>query len=207
MTNSIIAIKGNHFDRAAEVFKTFGYIDLANDLNFENLEDLYTYCSSNVVSFSDRAITLRGIWLSNSWTIIFDPETIDFADDAALSEISALLDAEVFTFVIQTTSGSFGFAKYKATKLRSFFSSGGVVDDNFGTPMIEENGLNINARVFVDEIAGLANKLGINFDDGHAQNITLKQLGYSEELEKELQKFESLRQSPPAAAKPWWKFW
>ncbi|OOQ57945.1 hypothetical protein [Mucilaginibacter pedocola] len=209
MTNSIIAIKGEHLNRAAEIFEAFGYVGQPNDLNFGKLEELYAYCSSNMDNFSDQEISLRGIWQDNGWTIIFDPETIDFANEEALSKISGLLGSEVFTFVIQTTSGSFGFSKYAPTNLRSFFSSGRIVDPNYGTPLPEEEGLNINEQVFIDDITSLAGKLGIDIEGQKAKNITLKQLGYSDQLKKELEAFESPteQRSPTAEAKPWWKFW
>lgn len=208
MTNSILAIKGNHLDKQSDIFDAFRYTDLHQDKPFDYLSDMYTYVFDNYFNFSDRDVALRGIWVDSDWTIICDPETVDFLDDAALVKISEKLDSDVMTFLIQTTSGSFGFAKYNRFKQRHFFSVAGNLTDNTGIPLPEESGLNINGQIFADDITSLAHRLGIDFEKTVKQMCIAKQLGYNEELKKELALYKSAQPKAPAKkTKPWWKPW
>jgi hypothetical protein len=208
VTNSILAIKGNHLDKQIDIFNTFRYNDLHLDNPFDNLSDMYAYLVDNYFSFSERDIALRGIWVDNNWTMICDPETVDFLNDAALVKISEILDSDVMTFLIQTTSSSFGFARYNRFRQRHFFSVAGNLTSNEGIPLPEETGLNINEQIFANDIISIAHKLGIDFEKTAKQTCIAKQLGYSEELKKELELFNSARlKTPTKKTTPWWKLW
>ncbi len=208
MTNSAIIIKGNHLDKVSEIFECFKYNDLGQDRAFENADKFNEYLFDNYFEFANREIALRGLWVDNGWTIISDPEMVDTVDDEALLRLSNKLNSEVQTFIIQTTSGSFGFAKYDKIKQRHFFSSNGEVTDNLGTPLTEEQGLNLNEKVFVDDILKLANNFGIDLEGKSVKSYIVKQLGYSDEMKKELEQFNQVQTNQKTdTKKPWWKIW
>ena len=179
-SNSIIGIKGNHLNRLNEIFETFNYIDLNNDKRFDSLDELENYLFKNYFDYANRKIALRGIWTDNDWTIICDPEMVDSTDNA-MESLSQKLNSEVLTFFIHSASGSFGFAKYKQIKERNFFSTDGIVAVNIGTPLKEEQDLNINERIFTDDILKLANKLGIDLDAKKTKaTFLVKELSYTD---------------------------
>ncbi|MBO9675113.1 MAG: hypothetical protein J7577_16820 [Sphingobacteriaceae bacterium] len=207
MTNSFIAIKGNFFNRADEIFATFKYLDAAQDKQFNNWQEFNNYLYNNYFEFANNDTAIRGIWTDNSWTVINDPEMVDTVDEAALLQLSKLLDTEIITFLIQTTSNSFGFTVYHNTIKRHFFASGGEIIDNLHAPLAQENGLNINADIFADDILNLANRLGIDLEGKNKLTYTVKQLAYSDEMKSELEQFKQQKQETIDDNKPWWKFW
>lgn len=207
MTNSFIAIKGNFFDSAGEIFATFKYLDTAQDTQFNNWEKFNNYLYDNYVEFANNDTAIRGIWTDNSWTMINDPEMVDTIDEMALLQLSKVLDTEMITFLIQTTSNSFGFTVYHDTIKRHFFVSGGEIIDNLGSPFAQENGLNINANIFTDDILNLANRLGIDLEGKNKLTYTVKQLVYNDEMKNELKQYKAKQQETAGNTKPWWKLW
>nr|WP_294944968.1 hypothetical protein [uncultured Mucilaginibacter sp.] len=208
MTNSIIAIKGNHLDKQVEIFEVFKYVDVKQDEQFDNLDDMYAYLFDNYLSFSDQDVALRGIWVANDWTIICDPEMVDVLDMAALLKLSDKFNSDVMSFLIQTTSGSFGFAKCGLSGQRNFLSIDGSVTNNSGLPLPEESGLNINEQIFADDVIGIAQKLGIDFEKTSLQSCLAKKLSYNDELKRELASFKSTQKEVSGKkTSAWWKFW
>lgn len=205
MAQSIIAIQGKHLDKVAKIFGCFKYQDLAQDMVFDNAETFNEYLFDNYFDLANQEIALRGLWVSNGWTIISDPEMVDTFDEDPLLKINEALNAEILTFIIQTTSGSFGFAKYDKTKLRNFFASGGEVMENFGSALAEEQGLQLNEQVLGDDILKLASHFGIDLEGNSSETFLVKHFGYNEELKKELAQFKSAQTKDQK--KPWWKFW
>ena len=177
---SIIAINGNQIDKTSEIFDAFKYIDLHHDKQFYSLDSCVTYLNENYFDSSKKNIALRGLWTLNGWTIIWDPEMVDMTDETAMETFSQKLNVEVLTFLIQTTSGSFGFAKYNRTKQRKFYSTDGRIAENFGSPLTEEKGLNINQNIFINDVLQLANKFGIDIEAKNTKTTFLvKELGYN----------------------------
>lgn len=208
MTISIIIIRGNHLDKVSVIFECFKYNDLGQDKTFDNTDKFNEYLFDNYFDFANREIALRGLWVDNNWTIISDPEMVDTVDDETLLRLSNKLNSEVQTFIIQTTSGSFGFAMYDKIKQRHFFATDGEVTDNFGSPLTEEQGLSLNKNVFVDDILKLANNFGIDLEGKCGKSFIVKQLGYNDEMKMELEQFRQVQTSQKTdIKKPWWKIW
>lgn len=208
MTTSIIAIKGNHLEKTADIFECFMYDDMNQEKTFDNLDKFNKYLLDNYFEFANREIALRGIWVDNGWTLISDPEMVDTVDDEALIRLSKKLNSEVLPFIIQTTSGSYGFAKYNKKKERHFFSTEKYVSDNIGSPLNEEQGVKLNEQVSADDILKLANNFGIDLEGKSSNSFTVKQLGYSDEIKKGLEQFKQIQKSQTTdTIKPWWKIW
>lgn len=207
MTNSFIAIKGNHLDRADEIFSLFKYIDTKQDKQFDNWQTYNAYLFDNYFNFANNEVSIRGIWTDNGWTIIHDPEIVDTIEEEALLQLSRILNTDIVTFIIQTTLNSFGFTVYNDTIKRNFFVSDSEIINNLYEPLEQENGLNINENIFSDDILKLAKKLGIDLEVKTKRTYTVKQLTYSNEMENELEHFRQQQSQIDTNKKPWWKLW
>ena len=208
MTNSIIAIKGNHLDKVSSIFATFNYIDNKADKQFDSVDNAVAYLSDNYFSFADKNIAIRGIWECNGWTLIHDPEMVDAADDNVMESLAKNINSDIYSFLIQTTSGTFGFTKFNPSLTRQFLSSEGNIAQNDGEPIAEESGLNINGKIFIDDIIKLANKLGIDIEGKTPTTVIVKELGYNEILKKQLEQFaQKPNQKLVDTQKPLWKIW
>lgn len=116
-------------------------------------------------------ITARGVLVLENSTLIIDPELIDCFEKKTLINLSQHLQAEIFTCMIQTTSGSFAFAKYHKTLLREFISIEGNIQADFGSPLEEEAGLPIKESIFTEDIFTLAKNFGIDLVSIHQRNF------------------------------------
>lgn len=181
-SNSIIAIKGEHLHRSEEIFKVFNYIDNKKDQTFYSWDQASEYLFANYVEFANKEIALRGIWIDNGWTMICDPELVDPTEENKIISLSKLLNTEVWTFLIQTSSASYAFAKFDLAKTRSFFVSKGKVVENVGGPLLQEKGFNINENFCVGEISSIGKNLGININPDSRLDYVVKELGYDDEL-------------------------
>lgn len=207
MKNSFIAIKGNHFDKADDIFSVFKYIDTKQDKQFDDWQTFKDYLFDNYFEFAKNEVAIRGIWTDKSWTVIHDPEMADTVDELALLQLSRVLNTYIITFVIQTTSNSFGFTVYNDTIKRHFFVLDGEITDNLYKPLEQEYGLNINENIFSDDILNLAEKFGIDLEGKSKLIYTVKQLAYSDEMKSELEQFKQQQGQTTKSEKPWWKFW
>ena len=185
-SNSIIAIKGEHLNRSEEIFKIFSYIDNKKDQTFYSWDQASEYLFTNYVEFANKEIALRGIWIDNGWTMICDPELVDPTEEDKLMSLSKLLNTEVWTFLIQTSSASYAFSKFDLAKARSFFVSKGKVVENTGSPLPQEKGFNINENFCVGEISSIGKNIGININPDSRLDYVVKELAYSEELKAHL---------------------
>jgi len=161
----------------------------------------------NYFELANKEVAIRGIWTDNSWTIINDPEMVHTIDELALLQLSRILNTDIITFIIQTTSNSFGFTVYNDTIKRHFFVSDGEITDNLYDQLEQENGLNINENIFSDDILKLAYKLGIDLEGKNKLTYTVKQLAYSDQMKSELEQFKQQQRQTTKSGKPWWKVW
>ncbi|MCT3897585.1 hypothetical protein HZQ13_05685 [Elizabethkingia anophelis] len=132
---------------------------------------------------------------------------VDTVDEMALLQLSRILNTDIITFIIQTTSNSFGFTVYSDTIKRHFFVSDGELTDNLYDPLEQENDLTINENIFSDDILKLAEKFGIDLEGNKKLTYTVKQLAYSNEKKNELEQFKQQQIQTTKSEKPWWKFW
>lgn len=207
MTHSFIAIKGNNFEKADEIFSVFQYVDTKQDKQWNDWQIFNDYLFENYFEFANNEVAIRGIWTDNGWTIIHDPEMVDTVNEMALLHLSELLNTEVITFISQTTSNSFGFTVYNHTIKRQFFVSDGEITGNLYNPLEQEMGLNMNEKIFSDDILQLAKNLGIDLYGKNNQTYNVKHLAYSDELKTELEQLKQQQSPTHTHKRPWWKIW
>jgi hypothetical protein len=205
-SNTFIAIKGTHVERAKEIFGIFNYIDNGNDKIFADWSKASRFLLENYFEYANKDISLRGIWVDNGWTIICDPEMVDITNDDKLEKLSEMLRSEVWTFLIQSTSGTYAFAKFNPLKVRSFFASDGKV---IGDSDPASNPFKNPRRLTPDDIFLVAKKLGITLDASELRtNFVVKAMPYDETIKEMLARFKET----PAGKKflekkPWWRLW
>ncbi|MCB0429948.1 MAG: hypothetical protein H6585_06825 [Flavobacteriales bacterium] len=217
LSNSIIALKGNHLNKISQIFETLGYVDNNRNKEYDKWEEAETFLFDNYFDLANQSIAIRGIWVDNNWTSICDPEMVDAMEDDKISQLSGDLDAIILTFMVQSTSGLFWFAKYDKTKQRHFFAVDGRIIENMGDPLTEEQGLNINERICGDDIIKLADRLGVDFEAPHTQTtFIVKELGYGDQVQQEINQVNQPTLPKKQATqtghdnqgkkKPWWRF-
>lgn len=157
-----IAIKDTSADIIRLYENVFGYNDFITETTFHDYEIYIDTLFGNYLDKAKNGIILRGVEIFGEWTIIIDPELIDWVENEKLEEISSEKGANVFSFMAETTSSSYAFSIYKNTLLRSFISIDGEIQTDFGEPLPEEKGVNINGLIFSDDIIELASNLGLN---------------------------------------------
>ncbi|MBA5793598.1 hypothetical protein H1R17_05195 [Flavobacterium sp. xlx-214] len=203
MTVSIIALKGNYLKYLSTIFESFDYLDTNENVSFNNALDLNNYLWENYIEFSKKDLSLKGVWFCDDYTIICDPEMIDSTNEETLLQISNTLNTEVFSFIIQTTSATFGYAKFHQNIQRIFYMSDGIIIKNEGTPLTEETSVNISEKIFIDDILNLSKKFGIDLEGYNSNHFIAKSLTYNDKLTQELKEFETSTNK----TKPWWKIW
>ncbi len=189
-SNGIIAIKGDHLNRAEEIFRIFNYIDLKKDKSYHSWDQASEYLFENYFDLANKEIALRGIWTDNGWTLICDPELIDPTEDSKLEKLSQLLKTEIWTFIIQTISETYSFTKFDETKVRSFFVSNGKVLENSGYTLPQEKGFNINEKFCIGEVSAISKILDVNINPERPGNFIVKELVYDDELKAQLAKLK-----------------
>jgi hypothetical protein len=203
----LIAIKGNHLAKTDRLFSTFDYIDNGDSKTYTTWTEAVNFVDDNYVEYANRDIALRGIWVDNGWTIIYDPEMVDLLEDEKIERFSKTIGADIWTILIQTTSGSFSFSKFSPNKVRHFFVSNGQITENEGMPLPEETGLNMNEKIFADDLGSLAQTLGFKIHPDTSGDFIVKYLPYNEQMKTNLAQFKQETKSQPTENKPWWKIW
>lgn len=201
----VIAIKGNHLDKTDKLFSTFDYIDNNESKSYSTWTEAQNFLDSNYFEYTHKDIALRGIWEDNGWTIIYDPEMVDLLESEKLESISKITSADIWTILIQTTSGSFSFSKFAPARVRHFFVGDGQIAENEGTPLPEEKGLNINENIFVDDLESLTKTLGFKIHPDKTGNYIVKHLHYNNQMKEQLAKFKQQTKIKSVGDKPWWK--
>jgi hypothetical protein len=203
----VIAIKGDHLYNVENLFDVFDYVDDKNDKAFNKWSQAGSYLFDNYADFTNKDIALRCVWVDNGWTLICDPEMVDLIEDQKIEKLSKLTGSEVWTFLIQTTSGSYSFSKFSPNKARYFFAVDGQVIENSGTPLNEEQGTGTNKNIFADNIIAIGKNLGINIEPKDGSTFIVKELAYNEQMKAQLEPIKQKKESKVKNEKPWWKVW
>ena len=182
--SSIIAIKGNELQHADLIFKAFRYFDLNSDKTFPLIQEALTYLSQNFSKLiEEEDVVLRGLWADHNFTYFYDPEITDTTDEDALEGLAKKMNADLYVFIIQETSGTYEFARYTNKGQVRYFSISGKDIFNDGDILPEEEGLNLNEKTGAGDLLKLASNLGIDIEFKQTPPpFLVKELGYNEDL-------------------------
>jgi hypothetical protein len=206
-TMGLIAIKGQHLNNLATIFRSFQLVDTGQDVILNNWTAADALMLEENFNTADRDeyVERRVVWYRNGWTIIEDLSLVLCTNEEAFEKISRQLNTPVFAMLEQSTSGSYAFWYFDQQKIRSYFYSDGDVSENYGEPLPQEAGAN-------DEVLLIAKAFGIDWRDAeHHDHFIVKILepdaNYRAELEAIGQQQQQELAARQAAKKPWWKFW
>jgi len=215
MTSGLIAIKGEHLDKLPEILAFYERIDTEGDQPIENWDKAWEIVHPLREASPDDTSEKHMVGSVNGWTIIEDFDHLMSIDEDALLKISQHLSTPVFSLMTQGTSNCWGFWYFDKVKRRSFYNEDGVVTDNFGEPLAEEAGFNLNEDGFYDDIHGVAKNFGIDWEGMFtAENMhafIIKKLDYEGERRQEalalLARYYANKAEEKKMKKPWWKIW
>ncbi len=143
LSKAIIAIKGNYLDKLEKITDILNYDE--DDNSFDEFSENATF--------------------ENGWTILLDEEMIFVTEDDLLLELSEELETEIFSFTIQSTSGTYGFSNFKNGESRIFLVQEGEIEEDLGEKLKAEKDLNIDQNISIDDILSIAKFVGIDIED------------------------------------------
>jgi hypothetical protein len=111
----------------------------------------------------DRGIVKKAAYESNGWTYLFDPEMVVMMHDTELANFATENATDIFAWVCEGVSASYGFRVFKPALSRDLLVVDGSVETDVGTRMPEEHGLDWSQADDADILA-LASRLGAPFD-------------------------------------------
>ena len=198
-TFGVLAIKGDHSDNYSEILKELDYIDLNEDISFDNWDAFNQYFSDNFTKLTDEESLWKVFWTQNEWTIMFDPDLVDLFHT---EDLSVKFNSEIYSFIIQTNSSTYRFSKtFNGNQVREFVVQENEIATNIGLSLKEEKGINMSETFDDEEIYELARKFNIEIDPELIQaKILLKNFDVESTNKTDDNKNE-------AGNTPWWKFW
>lgn len=210
-TIGLIAIKGQHLNNLSAIFNSLRLVDTGQDavLNNWTVADALMLEENFNIPDKDKYAERRVVWYQNGWTIIEDLSMIHCTNEEAMGDVSRRLNTPVFALLEQSTSDSYAFWYFDKQKVRSFFYSDGTVENDYGNPLPQEAGFNINEQTDYNDVQGVAKAFGIDWEEAkHHDHFIVKTLepdaSYRTELEAIAQQQD---ESAQQTKKPWWKFW
>jgi len=110
-----------------------------------------------------RDVVTKAAYESNGWTYLFDPEMVAMMNDQKLSDFAKENSTEIFAWVCEGVSVSYGFRVFNPELRRDLLAVGGSVETDAGTRLPEEQGLDWGQADETDILA-LAKRLGAPYD-------------------------------------------
>jgi hypothetical protein len=213
LTTGLIAIKGEHLDKLPEILSLYRMVDTGDDESVNDFDEALAIVSELREPAPDDTSEKHVVWVDKGWTLIEDMTLILCANEEALLKISQHLSTPVFSLLTQGTSNCFGFWYFDKVKRRSFYIEDTEIVDNFGEPLTEEAGFNINEHTFYDDVHGVAKAMEIDWEGAVSlHSFTVKRLDYEEEVRQGMLNVIARHAAEKAAnaaekKKPWWKIW
>ena len=168
----------------------------------------WTNSHAKFVSAADSSKRNRGrdvfpFWQDGPWALTEDSSYAYAWDEARLKQLSARF-GEVFSFVVESTSGTALFWYFENGTLRRSIERSDTDFKAKGEPLPEENGIDTD-DLYMNEVEELWKAFGISPLDrsgitgGFQAICVVDQTDYSGVFEG----------SPfaPKKRRPWWKFW
>ena len=190
-------------DNLSDIFSRFDYVPVApmKVNSFEIVGQEMSYPRPD----KPRNLVHKAVAFINGWTVIIDPEMVMSLEKELCAELSKVLGAKVFTMICEGASGTYSFALTENGKQRVFLSIEGEIHENEGTPIPEEEGVNLET-LFQDDVLLIMEKLGVNYTniETHSEfDVWELDEGQIEVPKEYLQNTLKTEQKK----KSWWKFW
>ena len=133
---------------------------------------------------------------------------VDIFEDQKICELSNDLKSQIMTFMIQSTSASYSFARYDKIKERHFFVVDKKILKDVGQALPEEEGQNINESIFIDDLVSLAERFGIDLEVSKTEaTFIVKELDYIASFQESQLLQSEKNELEQKTTNPWWLFW
>ena len=200
----IVAINGNQLSRIEEILQKFEFRNYSKLDSFDKYYEMEEYLYSNYFKKSSENKGIKGFWVDENWTYLYDPELVDPTDTKALIQTSEMLDSEIHCLISEPKSGSFVYSKYYKIRTREVFYSSNKLVDNVGTKLDKEVTVNISESLNEEKLINFSKELGL--DILGTENKGQFQIGEFDLILQEPTK-SKIKSYPKDKSNKWWKFW
>jgi hypothetical protein len=127
---SVVAIRGNHIDKAGELLRLFGYEAKDGPIEVTGWDAAARHLGDH---------SCKAVYFDGERTVIVDPELVLMTEEATCAEVSRSLGSQVCGLVCEGVSGTYGFNLFRdGSKVRGFCSTNGVITEDEGASLPEE---------------------------------------------------------------------
>jgi hypothetical protein len=166
-----------------------------------------------------RNVVRKAAYEAAGWTYLFDPEMVVMMADEQLSAFARKHETNVFAWLCEGVSTSYGFRTFSPELQRDLLVVGGVITADVGQRLPEERDFDW-ARANEAVVLDLARRLGAPFDNFSTDRpytiftldesampaVDLADLPVVEPMFRHDVTAKLVGRVGPAE-KPWWKFW
>lgn len=198
----VLMVRADVRSEMADVFRSFDYQPVGSQTIASFLETvpLLQYPRSD----RPASIVCKAVALVNGWTVVLDDEMIMLTEEDACARLAAHTSQPVFGMVCEGASGTYAFNFFNPDLRRSLWSSDGQVHDQRGTPLPEEQGMDVT-DIFETDVLEIMRRLGVDYGAiEHASPFTVWEL---DESHIQVPAPPENPAPPMRPSKPWWKLW
>ncbi|HEY7639986.1 MAG TPA: hypothetical protein VH814_09695 [Steroidobacteraceae bacterium] len=110
-----------------------------------------------------RDVIRKAAYESNGWTYLFDPEMVVMMSEGQLSDFARQNSTDIFAWVCEGVSASYGFRIFSPELRRDVLAVGGSVETDVGPRLAEEQNMDW-AEANETDILALAMRFGAPYD-------------------------------------------
>ena len=214
---SVVCIRGNHLSRMTDLLSLLDYRLVGSPVSCATSKALEAALDEPT---HNRDIVRKAAYESNGWTYLFDPEMMVMMSDKELSDFARENSTDIFTWVCEGISASYGFRVFNPELRRDLLAVGGSVKTDVGTRLPEEQGLDWGQADETD-ILSFATRLGAPYDyfstdrsyvvytldESHMPVPDAAGVNLTEQPFRPEDIVARVVGRVPIEKKPWWKFW
>lgn len=210
MHMSVVMVRGDHRSGARALFEAFNYrpVESRTLTSWDEVTRALSFAARPSNTIVHKAVVTCG-----EWTVILDDELVMITDKELCAATARQLNTEIFGVIAEGTSGSYAFWRYAPDLQRSYFTVAGEVETDSGTPLPQEQGLDL-PNLFEDGVLLLMERMGLpwsalercpsydvwTLDESHMATAVPPAPAPPPSAGPP-------PPPPPVQPRPWWKFW
>jgi len=214
MHGSFLLLRGDKRTQLRQIFEAFNYRVASDKYPLDNWQESVKYRQQ-----LPKDHVLKATWYSNGWTVIADDELVMCVDEKQCVRVANEFKTEIYGFLAEDASGSYGFWAYKPHKARAYFTTDGQVHEDTGEKIPAEEGINCE-ELFEDDLFTIINRLGAEIENwkGEMAVYDLDESHMVAQPERSMNppgkpavidggNPEEPQKSTGQTKRSWWKFW
>ena len=190
-------------DNLSDIFSRFDYVPVGSTKvnSFERAGQEMSYPRPD----KPRNLVHKAVAIIEGWTVIIDPEMAMALEKELCTELSTELGVKIFSMICEGASGTYSFMLTENGEQRVFLSIEGEIHESKGSPIPEEEGINLET-LFQDDVLLIMDKLGVDYSrietcpEFDVWELDEGQIEIPREYLDNTSKNEKKK-------KAWWKFW